>query len=88
MGSPLKKQRASLQGAKDDISHRLGLGLSGVRADVLGAIEQTDGGGSVDHDVGPVAQDRMSFGSLLNVPEPPKVEASKVKTEQMEDEEL
>lgn len=41
VGSPLKKQRASLSGLDDEaMRHRLGLGLSGMTNDVMGRIEQ------------------------------------------------
>lgn len=41
IGSPLKKQRASLSGLDDEATRqRLGLGLSGAMGDVLGRIEQ------------------------------------------------
>ena len=41
VGSPLKKQRASLSGLDDEaMRQRLGLGLSGMGTDVMGRIEQ------------------------------------------------
>ena len=67
IGSPLKKARASLPGVDEDsLRAKFGLGVSGVRGDVLGAIEQDKVAGSSN--VGPVAQDspgfRNPFGSL------------------------
>lgn len=79
---------------------RLGLGLQGVKADVLGTIEQAtgrthgrggDGGEHIDN-VGPGAQDTSStaFGGLLPVAAAPGQLQGKVpvKEEAMEDEEL
>ncbi len=41
VGSPMKKQRASLSGLDDEaMRQRLGLGLSGMTADTLPPIEQ------------------------------------------------
>ena len=41
VGSPMKKQRASLPGIDDEVMRqRLGLGLSGVTADALPSIKQ------------------------------------------------
>lgn len=41
IGSPLKKQRASLSGVDDEaMRKRLGLGLSGVMGDVMARIDQ------------------------------------------------
>ena len=100
IGSPLKKARASLSGNDDEeMRRRFGLGLSGVKGDVLGAIEQATGseGGN---NVGPVARDSSAFGGLL--PAPPafvqhstpaqeqqqqQKEPVKVKEEAMEEEE-
>jgi len=43
VGSPMKKQRASLSGLDDEImQRRLGLGLSGGMGDVLGLISHAD----------------------------------------------
>ena len=90
MGSPLKRQRASLPGADDEsVRRRLGLGQSAVRADVLGTIEQGSGSNeSGSNNIGPAAQDRPGFGGMLGAETPDKEKDNKVKTEQMEDEEL
>ena len=76
IGSPLKKQRPSLTGKEE----RFGLGLAGVKADVLGTIEQEKmmNGNNVD----PVAQDKFTFGGQLAAPEQEKA----VKQEEMEEE--
>ena len=43
IGSPLKKQRASLPGLDDEVMRkRFGLGLSGNTGDVLGAIDHSE----------------------------------------------
>ena len=64
IGSPLKKQRASLSGIDEEsLSSRFGLGLQGAQGDVLGRIEQDRAGG--ESNVGPVAQDQPLFGEAL-----------------------
>lgn len=64
IGSPLKKQRASLSGLDEEsLRSKFGLGLLGTQGDVLERIEQdeqTDG-----NNVGPVSQDRPLFGDSL-----------------------
>lgn len=91
IGSPLKKQRASVQEPDDESMHRrLGLGLSGVKTDVLGSIEQangravTSGSGS-----GAVAKHGQSaFGGPLGSSTAEKESSGGIKTEEMEDEDL
>ena len=74
---------------------RFGLGLSGVKADILGAIEQAKGhtgagGGDSSDNVGPVAQDRSAaaFGALLPAAAAQGQTQDQVKEEAMEEEEL
>ena len=65
IGSPLKKQRASLPGIDEEsLRSKFGLGLLSAQGDVLGRIEQEKGEGG--DNVGPVAQDRPLFGSSLD----------------------
>ena len=71
---------------------RLGLGLSGVKADVLGAIEQGTApadaaGGEHTDNVGPVAQDRSTtaFGALLPAAAAPGQMQDKIKQEEKEE---
>ena len=93
IGSPLKRQRASVSGlSEESMRSKSGLGLLGVNGDVLGAIEQDTGG------AGPVGQDKPGFGDVLGLSTEEKVifggqvgpqatdEASK--TEEMMEEEL
>ena len=72
----------------EEMRKRFGLGLLGVKADVLGAIEQAipPGGQGTDH-VGPVAQDKSVFGGLLPATAAPAQMQDKVKEEVMEEEE-
>lgn len=63
VGSPLKKQRASLSGI-DEESLRAKFGL-GAQGDVLGRIEQDRVAGDSNSNVGPVAQDPVSLGDSL-----------------------
>ena len=79
---------------------RFGLGVSGVKGDVLGKIEQATGhakaggGGQHTDNVGPVAQDRLAaaaFGALLPAAPAPGQMQNKIKKEEgvmEEDEEL
>ena len=96
VGSPLKKARASLPGVDEEsLRAKFGLGLSGVRGDVLGAIEQDKAAGSSN--VGPATQDTSGsgnrFGSLSQektffggqLGETPESDKA-VKTEEMEEE--
>lgn len=91
IGSPLKRQRASVSGLDEDaMRSKFGLGLLGASGDVLGAIEQDK------NNVGPVAQDKPGFGDILGLSTEEKVifgsqVGSKagdeaVKTEEMEEE--
>lgn len=83
VGSPLKKQRASLSGVdEEDMRKRFGLGLVGVQADVLGAIKQEKV--TNRNSDGPVAQDNFTFGGQLGTAAPEEEKA--VKTEEMEEE--
>ena len=75
----------------EEMRKRFGLGLSGVKADVLGAIEQAKASGSHKDDtdvVGPVAQDGAAFGGLLPAAAAPGQMQDKIKEEAMEEEEL
>ena len=64
IGSPLKKQRASLSGIEEQsLRSKFGLGLTGAQGDVLGRIEQERG--SDGQNVGPTSQDRLLFGDSL-----------------------
>ena len=71
LGSPLKKARSSVSGVNDDdMRKRFGLGLHGVKADVLGAIEHDriaglPNGEKCGNNVGPVAKDGYGLGSGL-----------------------
>ena len=91
IGSPLKRQRASVSGLNEEsMRSKSGLGLLGVNGDVLGAIEQDKASG------GPVGEDKPGFGDILGLSTQEKVifggqvegqgsgEASK--TEEMEEE--
>lgn len=91
IGSPLKKQRASVSGLDDEaMRSNLGLGLLSFNRDVLGAIEQDQ------KNVGPVVQNQPDFGDTLGLSTQEKVifvgqlgsqEADEaVKTEEMEEE--
>lgn len=91
IGSPLKKQRASLSGI-DEESLRAKFGL-GVQGDVLGRIEQDRAVGPSN--VGPVAQDPIGLGDSLGSIAQEKVvfggqlgeqQQQAVKTEEMEEE--
>ncbi len=77
-----------MSGADDEeMRRRFGLGLSGVKADVLGAIEQAKASGSrKDDQGGPVAQDGAAFGGLLPASAAPGLMQYKVKEEVMEEE--
>lgn len=80
IGSPLKKQRASLSGMGDeDMRKRFEMGALGVKADVVGAIEQDTGANS--NNVGPMAQDSSAFGGQLGT----NVQASREGTTKAED---
>ena len=91
IGSPLKRQRASVSGLNEEsVRTKSGLGLIGVNGDVLGAIEQDKASS------GPVGPDQPGFGDILGLSTQEKVifggqvegqgsgEASK--TEEMEEE--
>lgn len=91
IGSPLKKQRASMSGLDEEtMRSKLGLGLLGANGDVLGAIEHDK------NNVGPVAQDKPGFGDILGLSTQEKVifggqlgsqaPDEAVKTEAMEEE--
>ena len=92
IGSPLKRQRASVSGLDEEaLRSKFGLGLLGASGDVLGAIEQDK------NNVGPVAQDKPGFGDILGLSTQEKVifggqvgsQASNeeaLKTEEMEEE--
>ena len=91
IGSPLKKQRASVSGLEEEgMGSKLGLGLLGVNRDVLGAIEHDN------NNVGPVARDKPGFGDVLGLSTQEKVifvgqlgsqaADEAVKTEEMEEE--
>ena len=77
-----------MSGTDEEMRKRFGLGLSGVKADVLGAIEQAapSGGRGSDH-IGPVAQDKSVFGNLLPGTAAAGLMPDKVKEEGMQDEE-
>ena len=92
IGSPLKRQRASVSGLEEEsMQSKLGLGLSGVNGDVLGAIEQDKANIG-----GPVAQDKPVFGDILGLSTQEKVifggqvgsaaPDEAIKTEEMEEE--
>lgn len=91
IGSPLKRQRASVSGLDEEaLRSKFGLGLLGASGDVLGAIEQDK------NNVGPVAQDRPGFGDILGLSTQEKVifggqlgsqaPNEALKTEEMEEE--
>ena len=91
IGSPLKRQRASVSGLDEDaMRSKFGLGLLGASGDVLGAIEQDK------NDVGPVGQDKPGFGDVLGLSTQEKVifggqlgtpsQGEAVKAEDMEEE--
>ena len=88
IGSPLKRQRASVSGLEEESTRsKHGLGLLGINGDVLGAIEQDK------NNVGPVAQGKAGFGDILGLSAQEKVvfggqlgSDEAVKTEEMEEE--
>lgn len=91
IGSPLKRQRASVSGLDEEaMRSKFGLGLLGAGGDVLGAIEQDK------NNVGPVARDQPGFGDILGLSTQEKVifggqlesqaPDNAVKTEEMEEE--
>ena len=91
IGSPLKRQRASVSGLNEEaLRSKFGLGLLGASGDVLGAIEQDK------NNVGPVAQETPGFGDTLGLSTQEKVifggqlgsqaPDDAVKTEEMEEE--
>lgn len=91
IGSPLKRQRASVSGLDEEgMRLKFGLGLLGANGDVLGAIEQDK------NNVGSVAQDKPGFGDILGLSTQEKVifggqlglqgADEAVKTEEMEEE--
>ena len=91
IGSPLKRQRASVSGLDEEaMRSKFGLGLLGASGDVLGAIEQDK------NDVGPVARDQPGFSDSLGLSTQEKVifggqlgsqaPDDAVKTEEMEEE--
>ena len=91
IGSPLKRQRASVSGLDEEaMKSKFGLGLLGASGDVLGAIEQDK------NSVGSVAQDKPGFGDILGLSTQEKVifggqvgsqmPDEAVKTEEMEEE--
>lgn len=93
VGSPLKKQRASLSGI-DEESLRAKFGL-GVQGDVLGRIEQDRAAGASN--VGPVAHDNIAFGDSRGSiaqeevvfggqPDAQQQQENSVKAEEMEEE--
>ena len=68
IGSPLKRQRASVSGVNEEtLRTTSGLGLLGVNGDVLGAIEQDKASS------GPVGQDKPGFGDILGLSRQEKV---------------
>jgi len=75
VGSPLKKQRASLSADDEDMRKRFGPGLQGPKADVLGAIEHDRmNGGNVGP--GPASGDQgFGFGAKIEVGELPETPA-------------
>ncbi|KAL6718981.1 hypothetical protein ACLMJK_003216 [Lecanora helva] len=67
IGSPLKKQRASLSGIDEQsLRSNFGLGLTGAQVDVLGRIEQEKGRGKGKMDQ--VSEDHPLFGEPLAAP--------------------
>ena len=77
IGSPLKKQRASVTGLDDEaMKRRLGLGLSGVTADSLAQIDPVHIKAEPDH-----VEDKLTEISSYDEPTAPKNEPA-------EDEEL
>ena len=95
IGSPLKKQRASLSGLDEEsLRSKFGLGLLGAQGDVLGRIEQEQGadgkgGESVAHDrplfgesLSSIAQEKVRFGG----PSRTEGQQQEVKREAMEEE--
>lgn len=68
IGSPLKRQRASVSGLDEEsMKSKFGLGLLGVSGDVLGAIEQDK------TSAGPVGHDKPGFGDILGLSSQEKV---------------
>ncbi|KAL9099161.1 MAG: hypothetical protein Q9163_005297 [Psora crenata] len=103
IGSPLKKARSSLSGVDDkDMRKRFGLGLSGVKADVLGAIEHdrmagSTNGESASNEVAPATRAGFGLqggllggvvGDAATNGQVQHVQPKEVKSENMEDEEL
>ena len=97
IGSPLKKQRASLSGADEEsLRSKFGLGLVGAQGDVLGRIEQGTATGTGGNNVGPSSSERPLFGESLgrmlqrDAPSSGQGRANQpdqtVKTEEMEEE--
>ena len=84
IGSPLKKQRASFQELDDEsLRRRLGLGLSGVKTDVMGSIEQSNGGGTTV----PAGPGLSAFGGPLSPPGSTAAAGTATTGEAMEEEE-
>ena len=74
IGSPLKKQRASLSGLEEDsLRSQFGLGLAGVHGNVLERIEQ---------DKDSIAQEQVSSGKEAGAEQPQPT----AKSEDMEEE--
>ena len=68
IGSPLKKQRASVSGLDEEaVRSKFGLGLLGANGDVFGGIEQDK------NNAGPVAEDKAGFGDILGLSTEEKV---------------
>ncbi|CAF9915010.1 MAG: hypothetical protein ALECFALPRED_009900 [Alectoria fallacina] len=68
IGSPLKRQRASVSGLDEEaMRSKFGLGLLGASGDVLGAIEQDK------NNAGPAAEDKPGFGDILGLSTQEKV---------------
>ncbi|KAL9128378.1 MAG: hypothetical protein Q9217_002932 [Psora testacea] len=103
VGSPLKKARSSLSGVDDEgMRKRFGLGLSGVKADVLGAIEHDRMAGATSADsgsnnAGPMARDGFGLcvelhdelvGAEARDRQAKQEQPKEVKLEDMEEEEL
>lgn len=100
IGSPLKKQRASLSGIDEEsLRSKFGLGLLGGQGDVLGRIEQDQREEGQGVGLGSASQDQPLFGNSLDSISQEKVtfggpatatQAGQppVKSEEMEDEDL
>lgn len=68
IGSPLKKQRASVSGLDEEaVRSKFGLGLLGANGDVFGGIEQDK------NNAGLVAEDKAGFGDILGLSTEEKV---------------